>query len=178
MLTRFPEEQVDMLEEAGADLDRIVIGHFGWGSTIRDRAMHHRVAKRGVTLGIDVVGSPARSLEENAEIALDLIENGFSSNIILSHDGVAYSRGLLETFGSGWLSGDFTIVSRQLLPLLRQKGVDEITLNQVIMDNPRRVLTIDPVRYPNSVNTLLHKVEADPLAPYDYMRRLHVFDRN
>lgn len=171
MLSRFPEEQVDMLEEAGADLDRVVIGHFGWGSTIKDSAMHHRVAKRGVTLGIDVVGSPARTLEENAEIAFDLIEAGFSSRIIFSHDGAAYSRGMLETFGAGWLSGDFTIVSKQLLPLLRKKGVDERTLEGIMNDNPRKILTIDPERYPGARDTLLHQKEADPLAPYDYNTR-------
>ena len=50
--TRFAEQQVDIFEAAGADLDRIVIGHIGWGSTPADFALHERLAKRGVNLGL------------------------------------------------------------------------------------------------------------------------------
>ncbi len=177
-MTRGAEEQVDILEEAGADLDRVVIGHFGWGSTIKDRDMHRRVARRGVRMGIDCVGAPCLSIEGNAEIAYDLIEGGHSSQIIFSHDGAGYSRGLLETFGPEWLTGDFTIVNRQLLPALRSKGVDQKTLDKVMVENPAQILAIDPKRYPGAVTTVLAYDEANPLAPYKYeSKRVPEFTR-
>jgi phosphotriesterase-related protein len=169
-LTKWVEEQVDLLEESGADLDRVIIGHIGWGTTVKDSAMHRRLAKRGVMLGVDCIGSPARSIEENAEIVLDLIEGGFASQILFSHDQTAYACGVLELFHgeTGWLKGDFTMASKQLIPLLRKRSVDEKTLSGFMIDNPRRVLSVDPQRYPSARTTLLSEIEVDPLAPYDY----------
>lgn len=167
-MTRGVEEQIEILEEAGADLDRVVIGHFGWGSTIKDSEMHRRVAKRGVRMGIDCVGSPALSIEGNADIAFDLIQAGHAGQLIFSHDGAGFSRGLMESFGPDWLTGDFTIVSKKLLPILRKKGVDDTTLNRIMVENPREILTIDQKRYPAATETLLTATVVDPLAAYDY----------
>jgi phosphotriesterase-related protein len=169
-LTLWVEEQVELLAEAGADLDRVIIGHIGWGTTVKDSAMHRRLAKRGVMLGVDCVGSPARSVEENADIILDLLDAGYASQIVLSHDQAAYTRGLVELFKSekGWLAGDFTMVSKQLLPLLRKRGVNEDTLDRMMVKNPQRVLSVDPRRYPGARSTLLSSSNVDPLAPYDY----------
>lgn len=170
-LTRWVEEKVDALEEAGADLDRVVVGHIGWGTTVKDGAMHKRLAKRGVNLGIDCVGSPARSVEENADIVLDLLEGGYGSQIVFSHDQTAYARGILELFQgeTGWLTGDFTVTSKQLIPLLRKRGVDDKTLKDMMSGTPRRILTVDPARYPGAKTTLRREAVADPLAPYHYL---------
>jgi phosphotriesterase-related protein len=169
-LTLWVEQQVDLLEEAGADLDRVIIGHIGWGTTMKDGEMHRRLAKRGVMLGVDCVGSPARSVEENADIIMDLLDAGYAAHVVLSHDQAAYTRGLVELFKSetGWLTGDFTVVSKQLLPLLKKRGVDDETLEGFMVKNPQRVLTVDPKRYPGARTTLLSTSTVDPLAPYDY----------
>jgi phosphotriesterase-related protein len=169
-LTLWVEQQVDLLGEAGADLDHVIIGHIGWGTTAKDGEMHRRLAKRGVMLGVDCVGSPARSVEENADIIMDLLDAGYASQIVLSHDQAAYTRGLLEVFKgeTGWLTGDFTVVSKQLLPLLRKRGVEDKTLEDFMVGNPRRALTVDPKRYPGARTTLLKTATIDPLAPYDY----------
>ncbi len=167
-LTHLAIEQVDLLEAAGADLDRVVIGHIGWGTGPADFEFHERLVERGVTIGLDLVGSPARSDDEYARIALDLIHAGFASRILFSHDGVGCSRGLVEVFGRDWLSGDFGMVHRRLLPLLRQAGVDEKTIHDILVENPKRILTIDPKRYPGAADTLLKEDRVDPLAAFDY----------
>jgi phosphotriesterase-related protein len=169
-LTHLAMEQVDLLEDSGADLDRVVIGHVGWGTGPGDFELHERLVKRGVTVGLDLVGSPARSDEQYARIALDLIHAGFSSRILFSHDGVGYSRGLAEVFGRDWLSGDFGIVHRRLLPLLREAGVEEKTIQEVLVENPRRILTIDPKRYPGAADTLLQSELLDPVAEFEYRK--------
>jgi phosphotriesterase-related protein len=155
--TALAEEQVELFADAGADLDRVIIGHIGWGSGPGDFALHERLVARGVSIGLDLIGSPARSIEDYVRIAVDLIEAGYASQITLSHDGVAHSRGLVDVFGEGYLSGDFGIVHRSFLPLLRDAGVDEATIELIMVGNPRRLLGVDPERYPGAVDTLLHE---------------------
>lgn len=152
-LTTFADQQVDIFEDAGADLDRVVIGHMGWGSTAGDFDLHQRLAARGVTIGLDMVGSPARSDEEYADIAFDLIEAGHAGQIVLSHDTAAYGRGLDGVFEAGYMHGDFGTLFRGLLPLLRERGVDDATLTSILVDNPARILGIDPDRYPAAAAT-------------------------
>jgi phosphotriesterase-related protein len=161
-LTRFAEEKVDIFEDAGAELGRVVIAHIGWGSGVEDFALHERLARRGVMLEIDLIGSPWRSDEEYARMTLDLIEAGYASQLLVSHDTVIYPRGLEGLFGPEWCTGDITIVHGRFLPLLREAGVDEATIDEIMVENPRRVLTVDPARYPKAVDTLLKQVEGAP----------------
>ncbi len=157
--------QIDILEEAGADLDRVVIGHLGWGSGARDHALHCRIAERGVFIALDWVGQPIRSNEEYAQIATDLIEAGYSGQILLSHDAAAYARGVEQMWEPEAFIGDFTVVHRKLLPLLRQRGVDEETEQKLLVDNPRRALAISQERYPGATETLLRPV-SDPFVDW------------
>lgn len=159
--TLLAEEQIEILADAGADLSRVVIGHMGWGSGVDDFELHKRLADLGVTIGLDMVGLPARTDKEYAQMAFDLIEAGYASQIVFSHDNVGYSRGLMRVYGEEWLTGDFTVVQKRLLPLLAQAGVDEETLSSIIVENPRRILAIDPERYPGAVDTLLKPLELE-----------------
>jgi phosphotriesterase-related protein len=159
--TRFAEEQVAIFEDAGADLDRVVIAHIGWGSGPDDFPLHERLVKRGVMIELDLIGSPARSDEEYARIALDLIEAGYASQMLFSHDAVIYPRGLEGLFSPEWCTGDLTVVHRRFIPLLQQAGVDDATIHQIMVDNPRRVLTVDPERYPGAHDTLLAEVSTE-----------------
>jgi hypothetical protein len=55
-----------------------------------------------------------------------------------------------------------------MIPLLQRRGVDRATLEGLMVENPRRILSVDPKRYPGAKQTLLSHVPVDPLAPYDY----------
>lgn len=156
--TRFAEEQVEILLDAGADVDRVVIGHIGWGSGAGDFTRHERLARSGVTLGLDLIGTPARSDAEYSRIALDLIEAGYASQLVFSHDNCGWANGFGlygPDLGSGYYSGDFTAVHGRIIPLLLQAGVSEDVLQTILVDTPRRLLTIDPNRYPRALDTLL-----------------------
>lgn len=158
--TRFAEEQVEILLDGGADLDRVVIGHIGWGSGAGDFIRHERLARSGVTLGLDLIGTPARSDAEYSRIALDLIEAGYASQIVFSHDNCGWASGF-DLYGPelepGYYSGDFTAVHGRIIPLLVKAGVKEDILQTILIDTPRRLLTIDPNRYPGALHTLLSK---------------------
>jgi phosphotriesterase-related protein len=165
-LTRFAEEQVDILEAAGADLSRVVIGHIGWGSSEADLDRHRRLAERGVNLGLDLVGQPARTVAAYARMAADLIAAGHAARLTFSHDETAYCRGAarLGDLGVDWHNGDFTVVRGQLVPGLLEIGVDEDAIEQVMVRNPARILAIDPERHPGARDTVLWEPDAaDPL---------------
>ncbi len=148
-------EQAEMLIEAGADPGRVVIGHIGWGSGPEDLELHLALAERGFFLGLDMVGLPARSTADYARMALDLIAAGHADRILLSHDNCAHARGLLDVYGPDWLTGDFTAVHAQLLPRLRAEGVPAETLRTILIENPRRLLTVDPDRHPRAAEMLI-----------------------
>ena len=164
------ERQIDILEDAGADLDRVVIGHMGWGTGPQDFDVHERLIRRGVTIGLDLLGLwSVRSVEDYAQMAFDLIEAGYASNFIVSHDASVYARGLSSIVGTEGkedygrpedYAGKLTIATRELLPLLRERGVSEEVLSTIMVDNPRRILTIDPGRYPETADNVLW--EPDP----------------
>jgi predicted metal-dependent phosphotriesterase family hydrolase len=149
-MTHLAEEQADLLADAGVDLGRVVIGHIGWGSSKHDVDRHAALADRGVTLGLDMIGLNERSLDEYVDIAVDLIRGGYSDRIVIAHDSTAASRGLSEIYGTGFTSGDPTVIHRVFLPKLRDRGVDEATIERILVANPRRILTIDPHLYPET----------------------------
>jgi len=140
--TRQAIEQVDLFEDAGADLGRVVIGHLGWGTGPSDRELHRRIADRGVFVGLDMVGLPACSVADYAQMAADLNDDGHAERILLSHDNCAHSRGLIEVYGEAWLTGDFTVVTGQLVPMLAEHGIPETTVDRILRDNPRRLLAL------------------------------------
>jgi phosphotriesterase-related protein len=128
--------QLDIFEEEGVDLRRVVIGHCDHPFSLR---LDYLLAllDRGATIAFDSVGAKDKPIEERAlEVLLDLLQRGFAAQVLLSHDvckvlhlrafgGMGYSY-LLDTF----------------VPRLRQAGVDDATINMLLVDNPRRVLTI------------------------------------
>jgi len=148
--TRLPDRQVDIFEDAGADLDRVVIGHMGWGSTVDDFPMYEGLLKRGVNLGLDVIGTPACSDDDYVRIILDLLEAGYASNIVLSQDTPGYERGIGDLFEPAYLTGNWTVISLSIVPKLLAKGVDEDVIDGILRRNPQRILAIDPARYPNA----------------------------
>jgi phosphotriesterase-related protein len=160
-MTMLAEEQSDLLIDAGADVRRCVIGHIGWGTGRDDLARHVAIAERGVTLGLDMVGLGERSVDEFVDLAADLIHAGYAEQLILAHDSTAVSRGLAEIFQETFVPGDPTTIHRELLPKLRERGVDEATIHQILVENPRRILTIDPALYPD---TELNQPTAAPSA--------------
>jgi phosphotriesterase-related protein len=165
-MTRLAEEQVDLLADAGVDLRRVVIGHIGWGSSKHDVERHAALADRGVTLGLDMIGLNERPIDEYVDIAVDLIHAGYTDRIVFAHDSTAVSRGLREIYGEGFTAGDPTIIHRVFVPKLRDRGVDEATIETILIDNPRRILTIDPRLHPDTGLAEAHDA-LDEIVPFD-----------
>jgi phosphotriesterase-related protein len=121
-------EQVAMLVGAGADPTRIVIGH----NDTADLAYLKAILDTGATLGIDRLNND-QFLPEPLRIAAlrALLDLGYENQIVLSQDCVAglahYERG-------------YRHVTDHVLPALREAGVSEAAIEQMMVHNPRRIL--------------------------------------
>jgi phosphotriesterase-related protein len=131
--------QVDAFVQAGADLDRVLIGHCD-NST--EAGYHRAVAERGAGVGFDRIGHFAITPDAPRHEAVLALLRTHPERTFLSHDAVAASLGDFFTTHETprWEEYGFTYLFREVLPWLRAQGVDEATLDTVLRDNPRRLL--------------------------------------
>ncbi len=139
-------ELLDLLEAAGADPSRVVIGHaFVHPHVDQLRA----ICARGAMLQIDHIGIPwqnesAEQLDELiAQAVLALADDGYLDRLVFSYDRFfAHARGpvteaepeqLNELVPIGYL---FDTFARRL----EGKGFGAAELRRVLVDNPRRLL--------------------------------------
>lgn len=132
-------EQQRLLSSLGVPLDRVVIGHSG-DSTDLDYL--RELAANGSFLGFDRFGMEhVASDEGRIRTLLFLLEEGFADQIVLSHDAAFFSRVTPPSWRAvntpHWHMEN---LSRRIIPRLRDEGVSEQTITQLMVDNPRTLL--------------------------------------
>ena len=135
-------EQISLLDEFGADLSKVIIGHLG-----DRRGVEHLlpIAERGVFLEVDNIGYLEYQPEEvRADNVAALVAAGFGDQVLLSEDicmldHLAYRGGK----GYGYLLEVF-------LPLLRERGVGEESIQGMLVANPARAFSRRRVKPPDS----------------------------
>jgi phosphotriesterase-related protein len=130
--------QLRVLEEAGADPARVVIGHAD-SYPILDHWL--AILERGASIELDFLGMSFTPQERLAEprlipLLLDLLGRGRADRILLSQD-VCHNEQLRHYGGNG-----YTYLQEVFLPRLRGAGVAETEIRQMTESNPRRLLTI------------------------------------
>ncbi len=129
---------LDILENSGADLSRVIIGHIENSRNTANMDFFESLLKRGVYLQFDFLGTPLayRNQEINTLKSIKkLIDHGYSTQLLVSHD--IFSKLHLTKFGGNGL----TYVHSVFIPYLKSKGVDETDIRNIIEVNPRRLLT-------------------------------------
>ena len=132
-------DYLDILEQEGADLHRVVIGHAD--QVILDTAMARRAFKRGVYLQLDYTlqryaGRDTGPWEQLLDQMGWAVRAGYGSQLLLSLD-LCFRMGLTKYGGGGYA----TLFDR-LIPGLRQRGLSEAQIRAIVADNPRDVLTV------------------------------------
>jgi phosphotriesterase-related protein len=131
-------EQLDLLEEGGADPTKVLMGHMDCNL---DLNAHLAVAERGAFVGLDRVGSPRFPWDDKrVELVMALSERGHAGRVILSQDLSRQSR-LLRNGGSG-----YGYLLREFVPRLRAAGADDNLLHLLLVENPRHLLAFEPRR--------------------------------
>jgi phosphotriesterase-related protein len=130
--------QLAVLEDAGADPTRVVIGHSDSYPVLEHWLA---IAERGASLELDFLGMSFTPMERRGEprvieLLLRLLERGFGDRVLLSQD-VCDNSQLAHYGGNG-----YTYLQETFLPRLRERGVDEAEIRGITVENPRRILTI------------------------------------
>ena len=129
-------EQVRALEEAGADLPRVCVGHLDrrlvWGE-------HLAVARTGVFLGYDCIGKEQYQPDaERVRFIVRLVEEGFGGRILLAGDMAR--RRYLRAWGGG---PGYPYIARDFAERLREAGLEDSAVRRLLVDNPAAFLAWD-----------------------------------
>lgn len=125
--------QLELLLGLGVNPARLSIGHqdlFG------DTAQHRAIASEGAYVAFDTVGKSSYASDgDRLDALLSLMDAGYSSQILLSND--ISRHGYLATSGGQ----GYRHVLTEFAQGLRQRGVDEDTLDLLYRRNPLRWLS-------------------------------------
>jgi phosphotriesterase-related protein len=128
-------DQLDILQEEDVDPRRVVVGH---AHSYPHHAYHAEVARRGAFLTFDRMGiTNEYERQRNVRLICELLDAGFVKHVMLSQD-VCYKSDLVTYGGLG-----YAFVPTGFADILRQAGVTDEQLQQMLIDNPRRALTAE-----------------------------------
>ena len=126
-------EQIAMLEEFGADLSRVIIGHLGDRVGVKNLLP---IAEKGVYLEIDNIGYLDYQPEYvRADNAAALVKEGFVDRVLLSED-ICMLNHLKYTGGKG-----YGYLLEVFVPMLRERGVTDEQIHEMMVINPARAFS-------------------------------------
>jgi len=120
-------EQLDILEDAGVPLDKVVIGHMG-NLVDANVYVHKIICRRGALVGFDRQGGGGDA--NVVPMVLALLEAGYADKMLFSADTMRGYGKTLTVF----------------LPKLKAAGVNDEILRKITVDNSRRWLAFVPKR--------------------------------
>ena len=121
-------EQIALLEEFGADLSRVIIGHLGDRIDVKHLLP---IAARGVYMEVDNIGYLDYQPEYvRADNVAALVKEGFVDRVLLSED-ICMLNHLKYTGGKG-----YGYLLEIFVPLLKERGVTDEQIHQMMVVNP------------------------------------------
>ncbi len=132
------EAQLDLFQSEGVDPGRVVIGH---ADSWPDLDHYLAILDRGANLQFDFLGHRFDPVDEQREpriieLIVELLERDYGAQILLSQD-VCHDKQLKVNGGFG-----YTYLQQHFLPALRTAAVGEGELERIMVENPRRILTL------------------------------------
>ena len=119
-----PQEAADFIRVKGGRMDRVIVSHID--RTIFDADRLNRLAD------IDMPNDAVR-----LRAMRGLIERGHLGQVLISHD-ICYRSRLVRWGGHG-----YGHIFTNVVPLMRRRGFSEREIDVILVDNPRRLLTIE-----------------------------------
>ena len=137
-----PFEILDVLADAGADIDRTIMSHLDRTYTDVDALLEF--AARGSYLEYDLFGVESSyyplgdidmpSDAQRLDFIRRLIAEGHQDRIVVGHD--VFSKHRLTAYGGH----GYGHVLENIVPRMRKRGMTEESIRAIVIDNPARVL--------------------------------------
>jgi phosphotriesterase-related protein len=139
-----PQEVAEFVVAAGGVIDRVIVSHID--RTIFDTDRLLRLADTGCVVEFDLFGQE-QSYYRLADIDMPndaarlrmiraLIEHGHLGRVVVSHD-ICYRSRLTRFGGHGYAH-----IFLNVVPMMRRRGFSEAEIHAVLVDTPRRLLTL------------------------------------
>jgi phosphotriesterase-related protein len=133
-------DQQRVLAEEGVPLERVLIGHCG---DTDDLDYLRRLMDAGSTIGLDRFGLDYYlPLERRIDVLVALVADGYADRLVLSHDASCHHVGYThDEMAAIAPRQDLSLIPRQVVPALHERGVDQKAVQAMLIDNPRRLLS-------------------------------------
>ena len=127
---------LEALTDAGVDPLRIVIAHAGDSN---DLAYLRAIADTGAALGFDRFNIEHFNPDaRRIETLLALLAEGYGDRIHLSHDAACFMDFMVGDPAFAHEKPDYLHISTKVLPALRDAGVTDAQIAELLVENPRR----------------------------------------
>jgi len=129
-------DQQRLLTSRGVDLGRVMVGH---SNETTDLGYLEQIIDNGSYLGWDRCGLAVTvPLDAQLDTLAKLCERGYASRVMLSHDKASFSDWFTNAEQDFVLPDwQFTYIHSGLLPGLREHGISEDQIDQMLIHNPR-----------------------------------------
>jgi phosphotriesterase-related protein len=123
-------------EEEGVDPAKVVLGHSGDSA---DADHLSSLAEAGFLLGMDRFGIHlGTTFEQRCDIVVELCRRGFAERMVLSHDAACYIDWIDPNVLAFMPEWHYLHIHDDVLPYLREHGVTDEQIDQMLVGNPRR----------------------------------------
>ena len=127
---------LEALTDAGVEPSRIVIAHAGDSN---DMAYLRSIADTGAWLGCDRFSIEHFNPDERRiETLVNLLTEGYGDRIHLSHDAASFIDFMVGDPAFANEKPDYLHISTKVLPALRDAGVTDEQIDELMVVNPRR----------------------------------------
>jgi phosphotriesterase-related protein len=130
-------DQQQVFKEEGVDLTRVVIGHCG---DTTDLDYLKELMDAGSTIGMDRFGiNFLCPFEDRVATVVALCEQGYAERMVLSHDAGCHMNWFDPAILNAAPQWKLTHIPDDVLPALRERGVTDAQIDQMLVQNPKRV---------------------------------------
>ena len=125
-----------VLSSEGVNPSRVVLGHSGDSNDADHLA---ELADFGYILGMDRFGIDSGApFEDRVAVVAELAKRGYTDRMVLAHDAACYIDWIdprLLAYNANW---HYLHITNDVLPALRERGVSDEQIDQMMVENPRR----------------------------------------
>lgn len=134
---RVGDRQIEIFEDEGIDLNRVCIGH---SNDTTDLDYLKGLLDKGVWLGLDRYPGQIVTWQERTQIVYKLIEAGYGTRLMLSHDWSVAARMMPKeriAQRAATNPDNYLFITRNVLPMLLKLRASQSQIDDLMINNPR-----------------------------------------